>query len=249
MVSFGFITNMSFGNELGGGDVGLGSSPNAVSGAPAMLPTPIIWETDNIQKEIKNFKKVVPVRFEGRNQSDRTVKVVGVVADCSACANPKASVEVVKPGESFLVHAMVRLVSVDGIQRGKLVVNLQDLDPQSPDLKVDFYPSTLSYEIKFLPPFYVVPSGLEWAGDDIEDKKLLLTFDTAKGYQYKSYAVDKTLYSVVEGEKTGNSLVLVIKPLTQPAVPSFLTLTYSSGLSGRESTRTLISLGSKPSVP
>lgn len=240
LASFGIIANVSFGGA------GLEASLDPSSGDPSLVPSPIIWDTDHFQREVKNFKKVIPVRFEGKNHSDKAVKVVGVVADCSACANPKASVDAVGPGESFTVHAMVRLISVDGIQRGKLVVNLQYFDPQSSHVKADLQPSVLSYEIKFLPPFHVEPSELAWAGDDMEAKKLILTFDPSKGYQYKFYAVDKALFSVVEEEKTGNSVVLVIKPLTQPASSSNLILAYSSGLSGRETTRTSIPLHSKP---
>lgn len=206
----------------------------------------ISWQQEHLIKQVDLFKKVTPIRFEGRNQTDREIKILGVIADCSACASPKASMDIVPPGSEFTVHAMVRLVSTEGVQRGKLLVNTEVLGGESESTVSQPHVYNLSYEVKFPPPMHVSPSVLEWAPDSVEPKVLTLTFDKSKGFEYLSFEVDSNSFSVEERFESENRVVLVVTPLVSLVTPSSIALTYTSDLSGRTKSTTRIPLQLSP---
>ncbi len=195
----------------------------------------IRWESTSFKRDILKPQRVSPIRYEGLNTGESDIRILSVKGDCSACAQPKASVEVVKPGQSFTINAMVRLTSLDGLQRGTIAVLTEEVFPASVESsqntpKTNAY--SLTYELGFSPGVRAEPTSLSWVAPDISTKEIKLFISSEGGFEFRGVGVDSNLFRVshvVEDGVEGFLVRVMVTPLTPPVSTSFLTLEFSSG--------------------
>jgi hypothetical protein len=205
----------------------------------------ILWEQRHIERDISPYKKVVPIRFEGQNVSDRSVEILSAKGDCSSCGSPQLSTSRLAPGDRVRLSSIIRLISTNGKQDGTIAVAIrpdpiealgdkedkgdQEGEERKEGMKGEEFIQNLSYSLSFSPPFSVDPDSLLWEGDSKDTKAIKITTDFEQEYLYKGFVVDPALYSVEESSEGAGATTLLVTPVVSPAPSTFLEISYVPG--------------------